>query len=57
MKDLLINNIKEFLNVPGIYYIKEWESIKIAETTLKIKNIHRAASKNRTAGSFKWRFE
>lgn len=37
--------------------IRKWESIKIAETTLKITNIYRAASKNRTAGGFKWKFE
>ena len=37
--------------------IREWESVKIAETILKITNVHRAASKNKTAGGFKWKFE
>jgi len=37
--------------------IKKWTSVKIAETELNISNIHRAASKNRTAGGFKWKFE
>lgn len=37
--------------------IKKWASVKIAEIELNISNIHRAASKNRTAGGFKWKFE
>ncbi|NQY43057.1 MAG: GIY-YIG nuclease family protein [Legionellales bacterium] len=37
--------------------LREWESVKIAEQTLSISNIHRAARNNRTAGGFKWKFE
>ena len=36
--------------------IKVWKSVKEAQVTLGINNIHRAASKNRTAGGFKWSF-
>lgn len=36
--------------------VKVWASVKEAETTLRISNIHRAASNNRTAGGFKWKF-
>jgi group I intron endonuclease len=37
--------------------IKKWNSVKIAEKELNITNISRAASKDRTAGGFKWKFE
>ena len=36
--------------------IKEWESVTDAQQTLNIKNITRAASKNRTAGGFYWKY-
>lgn len=41
----------------GITLLKKWDSTKEAQQTLGINNIHRAASKNRTAGGFKWKFE
>jgi hypothetical protein len=37
--------------------IKQWESITEAQKNLNINNIHRAATNNRTAGGFKWKFE
>lgn len=37
--------------------IKVWSSVKKAEQTLNITNVHRAAKNNRTAGGFKWKFE
>lgn len=36
--------------------IKEWDSITEAQNILNIKNITRAASKNRTAGGFYWKY-
>jgi hypothetical protein len=37
--------------------IKIWESITIAQKTLGIANIYRAARNNKIAGGFKWKFE
>lgn len=36
--------------------IKTWRSAKDAETLLGITNISRAATKNRTAGGFRWKY-
>lgn len=36
--------------------IKIWDSISEAQTQLGINNIHRAASNNKKAGGFKWKF-
>lgn len=37
--------------------INKWNSVRVAERELNITNISRAASKNRTTGGFKWKFE
>ena len=39
-------------------FIKEWESIKLAQDNLKIKNILNACKgKYRTAGGFIWKYK
>lgn len=37
--------------------IKEWNSAKEAEQELDITNVSRAATKNRTAGGYRWRYK
>ena len=38
-------------------FMKEWGSAKEAETQLSITNISRAATKNKTAGGYRWKYK
>jgi hypothetical protein len=37
--------------------VKEWDSAKEAEHELGITNISRAATKNKTAGGYRWKYK
>jgi group I intron endonuclease len=55
-KNYQVKSVVQYDNT-GYIKIKEWSSVKLAERTLNISNVHRAARKHKIAGGFKWKFE